>query len=88
MREINELSAKLLLRIYHQSRHDRVRQRAHCLLLRDREHKKFKELMEIFDVSYTAFIIKMRYNSEVSSRTLENHEALFSRSPPENYRNL
>ncbi|MBO1346025.1 MAG: IS630 family transposase [Hormoscilla sp. GUM202] len=52
MREINELSAKLLLRIYHQSRHDRVRQRAHCLLLRDREHKKFKELMEIFDVSY------------------------------------
>jgi len=52
MREINELSAKLLLRIYHQIRHHQVRQRAHCLLLRDREHKKIKELMEIFDVSY------------------------------------
>ena len=52
MREINELSAKLLLRIYHQSRHHQVRQRAHCLLLLNQEHKKIKELMEIFDVSY------------------------------------
>ena len=33
MREINELSAKLLLQIYHQSCHHQVRQRAHCLLL-------------------------------------------------------
>ncbi|MBC6472601.1 MAG: helix-turn-helix domain containing protein, partial [Hormoscilla sp. GM102CHS1] len=52
MREINELSAKLLLRIYHQSRHHQVLQRAHCLLLLNQEHKKIKELMEIFDVIY------------------------------------
>ena len=51
-REINELSAKLLLRIYRQSRHHQVRQRAHCLLLINQVQKKVKELMETFDVSY------------------------------------
>ena len=56
MREINELTAKLLLRIYRQSRHHQVRQRAHCLLLLNQEHKKIKELMEIFDVSYSNLI--------------------------------
>ena len=52
LREINDLSAKLLNRIYRQSRHHQVRQRAHCLLLINQGQKKFKELMETFDVSY------------------------------------
>ena len=52
MREINDLSAKLLNRIYRQSRHHQVRQRAHCLLLINQGQKKVKELMETFDVSY------------------------------------
>jgi len=51
MREINVLSAKLLNRIYRQSRHHQVRQRAHCLLLIN-QGQKVSELMEIFDVSY------------------------------------
>ena len=33
IREINPLSLKLLERIYRQSRHHQVRQRAHCLIL-------------------------------------------------------
>ncbi|MGL5922614.1 MAG: IS630 family transposase, partial [Chroococcidiopsis sp.] len=33
IREINPLSSKLLERIYRQSRHHQVRQRAHCLIL-------------------------------------------------------
>ena len=52
LREINDLSAKLLNRIYRQSRHHQVRQRAHCLLLINQGQKKVKELMETFDVSY------------------------------------
>ena len=51
LREINPISAKLLERIYHQSRHHQVRQRAHCLLLAS-QGVKVEELMNIFQVSY------------------------------------
>lgn len=50
IREINSLSAKLLERIYHQSRHHQVRQRAHCLILAN-QGVKIEELMKIFQVS-------------------------------------
>jgi len=46
-REINELSAKLLLRIYRQSRHHQVRQRTHCLLLINQGQKKLKNLWRL-----------------------------------------
>ncbi|MBD1930318.1 MULTISPECIES: IS630 family transposase [Cyanophyceae] len=51
LREINPLSAKLLKRIYHQSRHHQVRQRAHCLILAARG-VKVEELMKVFQTSY------------------------------------
>jgi transposase len=51
LREINPLSAKLLKRIYRQSRHEQVRQRAHCLILAS-DGVKVQELMKIFQVSY------------------------------------
>ena len=51
IREINPLSSKLLERIYHQSRHHQVRQRAHCLILA-LQGVKVEELMKIFQVSY------------------------------------
>jgi len=51
LREINPISAKLLERIYRQSRHHQVRQRAHCLVLQ-RDGVKVKELRKIFQVSY------------------------------------
>jgi transposase len=51
IREINPLSSKLLERIYRQSRHHQVRQRAHCLILASRG-VKIEELMTIFQVSY------------------------------------
>lgn len=51
LREINPLSAKLLKRIYRQSKHEQVRQRAHCLILAS-EGVKVKELIKIFQVSY------------------------------------
>lgn len=50
-REINPLSAKLLERIYRQSRHHEVRRRAHCLILANQGVKN-KELMKIFQVSH------------------------------------
>ncbi len=50
LREINPLSVKLLKRIYHQSRHHQVRQRAHCLILAN-DGVKVPELMKIFNVS-------------------------------------
>ena len=50
IREINPLSLKLLERIYHQSRHHQVRQRAHCLILAS-QGMKIKELIKIFQVS-------------------------------------
>jgi transposase len=51
IREINPLSSKLLERIYRQSRHHQVRQRAHCLILAS-QGAKIEELMNIFSVSY------------------------------------
>lgn len=51
IREINPLSLKLLERIYRQSRHHQVRQRAHCLILAN-QGVKVEELMKIFLVSY------------------------------------
>src|SRR5579883_1040008 len=50
-REINPLSYRLLERIYRQSRHHQVRQRAQCLIL-TAQGVKIKELMKIFKVSY------------------------------------
>ncbi len=51
IREINPLSSKLLERIYCQSRHHQVRQRAHCLILAS-QGVKTEELIKIFQVSY------------------------------------
>ncbi len=51
LREINFLTAKLLERIYRQSRHHQVRQRAHCLILAN-QGIKVEELLKIFPVSY------------------------------------
>lgn len=51
LREINPLSFKLLERIYRQSRHHQVRQRAHFLMLVS-QRMKIEELMEIFNISY------------------------------------
>ena len=51
LREINPLSSQLLERIYRQSRHHQVRQRAHCLILATHGIKP-GELMRIFKVSY------------------------------------
>lgn len=51
LREINPITAKLLKRIYRQSRHEQVRQRAHCLILAA-DGVKVQELMKIFQVSY------------------------------------
>ena len=49
-REINSLSAKLLKRIYCQSKKFQVRQRAHCLILAN-QGTKVENLMQIFQVS-------------------------------------
>ena len=49
-RDINPLSFKLLERIYRQSRHHQVRQRAHFLILASQQ-TQVKKLMEIFDIS-------------------------------------
>lgn len=51
IREVNPLSFKLLERIYRQSRHHQVRQRAHCLILAS-QGVKIEELSKIFQVSY------------------------------------
>jgi transposase len=51
IREINPLSFKLLERIYRESRHHQVRQRAHLLILAS-QGVKGEELMKIFQVSY------------------------------------
>ena len=50
IRKINPLSAKLLKRIYRQSRYHYVRQRAHCLILAS-QPTKVEKLSEIFQVS-------------------------------------
>jgi transposase len=51
LREINPLSAKLLKRIYRQSKKIQVRQRAHCLILAN-QGIKVEKLQQIFQVSY------------------------------------
>lgn len=64
IREINSLSSKLLERIYRQSRHHQVRQRAHCLILAS-QGVKIEELMNIFQVSYkTIYNWFSRWESE------------------------
>jgi transposase len=51
LREINPLSFKLLERIYRQSRHHQVRQRAHFLIMVS-QCVKIEDLMKIFNISY------------------------------------
>lgn len=51
LRYINPLSLKLLSRIYRESRHHQVRQRAHFLILVS-QNVKNENLMKIFKVSY------------------------------------
>lgn len=51
LRDINPLSLKLLNRIYRESRHHQVRQRAHFLILASQNITN-KNLMKIFKVSY------------------------------------
>jgi len=51
LRDINPLSLKLLNRIYRESRHHQVRQRAHFLILVS-QNVKNENLMKIFKVSY------------------------------------
>jgi transposase len=64
IREINPLSFKLLERIYHQSRHHQVRQRAHFLILASQQ-VKVNELMKIFSISYkTVYNWLNRWESE------------------------
>jgi transposase len=64
LREINPLSFKLLERIYRQSRHHQVRQRAHFLILASQQ-TKINQLMEIFDISYkTVYNWINRWESE------------------------
>jgi len=51
LRDINPLSLKLLNRIYRESRHHQVRQRAQFLILVSQNFKNEK-LMKIFKISY------------------------------------
>jgi transposase len=64
IREINPLSLKLLKRIYRQSRHNQVRQRAHFLILAS-QGVKVEELRLIFQVSHkTIYNWLNRWESE------------------------
>jgi transposase len=64
IRELNPLSLKLLERIYRQSRHHQVRQRAHFLILVS-QGVKVEALMKIFKVSYkTIYNWLTRWESE------------------------
>lgn len=49
-REVFPETQKLLQRVYRQSRHHQVRQRAHCILLSSQNYR-IAQLMEIFNVS-------------------------------------
>ncbi len=51
IKEINSLSLKLLERIYRQSRHHQVRQRAHFLILASQD-VKVKGIIKIFKISH------------------------------------
>ena len=64
LRDINVLNLKLLERIYSQSRHHQVRQRAHFLILAS-QGVKIEELMQIFKISYkTSYNWLNRWESE------------------------
>ena len=64
LRDVNPLSLKLLNRIYRESRHHQVRQRAHFLSLVSQGVKN-QELMKIFKVSYkTMYNWLNRWESE------------------------
>jgi transposase len=64
IREINPLSFKLLERIYRESRHHQVRQRAHFLILAS-QGVKVEELIKIFSVRYkTMYNWLNRWESE------------------------
>ncbi|MEG4361288.1 helix-turn-helix domain-containing protein, partial [Microcoleus sp. C2C3] len=51
LRDVNPLSFKLLIRIYRESRHHQVRQRAHFLILVSQGVKN-KDLKKIFKISH------------------------------------
>ena len=64
IREINPLSLKLIERIYRQSRHNQVRQRAHFLILAS-QGVKVEKLRLIFQVSHkTIYNWLNRWESE------------------------
>lgn len=64
IREINELSHKLLDRIYRQSRHHQVRTRAQALILLN-QGTTIKEIQKIFSISYkTVYNWISRWESE------------------------
>ena len=64
LREINPLSFRLLERIYRQSIHHQVRQRAHFLILASQQ-VKIEKLMEIFNISHrTIYNWLNRWESE------------------------
>lgn len=64
IRDVNSLSLKLLERIYNQSRHHQVRQRAHFLILAS-QGVKIEKLMQIFKISYkTSYNWLNRWESE------------------------
>jgi transposase len=64
LREINPLSFSLLKRIYQQSIHHQVRQRAHFLILAS-QHVKVDKLMKIFNISHrTVYNWLNRWESE------------------------
>lgn len=64
LREINPLSFRLLERIYRQSIHHKVRQRAHFLILASQQ-VKIEKLMEIFNISHrTIYNWLNRWKSE------------------------
>ena len=72
-REINPLSAKLLKRIYCQSKKLQVRQRAHCLILAN-QGTKVENLMQIFQVSrktiYGSSVCVMQWTGVIRDGTL------------------
>jgi transposase len=64
LREINPLSFSLLERIYQQSMHHQVRQRAHFLILVS-QHVKVEKLTKIFNISHrTVYNWLNRWESE------------------------
>jgi transposase len=90
IKEINSLSLKLLERIYRQSRHHQVRQRAHFLILAS-QGVKVDELMRIFSVSYkTIYNWQNRWESEgmvgLYNKPGRGSKKIFERSQEEEIR--